>query len=239
MPKWYEAKVESVKNLNKNTKEFKLKVCCDERFDFRPGQFITMDLPVGQKRLDCWKSYSIANLPNVQNVIELAIVRLPEGLGTQYLFEKVEIGTSIKLKGPEGQFILPADLSNPITMICTGTGIVPFRSMLMKIRNDLLDFNDIHLIFGSRYSEEVLYRAELEEMARVFKCFKYTISLSREDTLGDRGYVHRFYLEYGKEIAQKRKYFLCGWQKMIDEAQSLLTKNLEVSPNQIYFELYG
>ena len=40
---------------------FYIKIDSDEPFDFKSGQFVTLDLPVSEKRQQRWKSYSIAN----------------------------------------------------------------------------------------------------------------------------------------------------------------------------------
>lgn len=47
--KWYESEVISIKTLSPQTKEFVLKVSEEEIFSFLPGQFVTMDLPLGEK----------------------------------------------------------------------------------------------------------------------------------------------------------------------------------------------
>jgi NAD(P)H-flavin reductase len=63
-----------------------------------PGQFITFDLPIGEKRLQRWKSYSIANFIT-DGKIELCVGKLEGGLGSTYLCETVQIGDTLKFKG--------------------------------------------------------------------------------------------------------------------------------------------
>ena len=55
---------------------------------------------------------------------------------TNYLFKKIKIGKSFKIKGPLGKFILPEKIDRDIFFISTGTGIAPFRSMLQYIEKN-------------------------------------------------------------------------------------------------------
>lgn len=51
-------------------------------FDFQPGQFVTLDLPIHEKLNKRWRSYSIASWPDGSNVFELVIVLDKDGAGT-------------------------------------------------------------------------------------------------------------------------------------------------------------
>src|SRR4028118_1671665 len=102
-------------------------------FDFKPGQFVTLDLPIHEKKNKRWRSYSIASWPDGTNVIELVIVKLEGGLGTAYLFDHIVEGSELLLRGPQGVFVLPEVIDRDLFFICTGTGVAPFRSMVHHI----------------------------------------------------------------------------------------------------------
>ena len=212
---WYQGKVLQIRQLTTSVRQFFIEVHPNETiFDFLPGQFITLDLPVSDKRLNRWRSYSIANGPDESNILELCIVRSPEGLGTKYLFEEVKIGTMIKFKGPDGGFVLPDDLSAEIIMVCTGTGVAPFRSMINYIKANKLPFKGIHLIFGTRSEENILYREEFETLAREWPGFRYDVALSREpDWNGHKGYVHQLYLDNTINPTPKDNFISVAGQK--------------------------
>jgi ferredoxin-NADP reductase len=238
---WYQGKIIEINHLSHTTMEMKLEIdLADGVFDFLPGQFITMDLPVGEKRLQRWRSYSIANGPDQSNILAFCIVRSPEGLGTRYLFDEAQIGTMIKFKGPDGGFVLPTDLSDEIIMICTGTGVAPFRSMIHYIKAKNLAFNGIHLIFGTRNEENILYQEEFETFSKENPSFRYSVALSRESKPGyHHGYIHDIYLKEYNQPHAKRQFYICGWSKMIDETVANLLINLKYDKSQIHYELYG
>jgi CDP-4-dehydro-6-deoxyglucose reductase len=206
---------------------------------FKPGQFITADLPVGEKRWQRWRSYSIASAPEDGNILELCIVRNPAGTTTNFLFDQFTLGDKLKLKGPEGNFILPSE-NRTLVLICTGTGIAPFRSMLRQLKNQTHAYPKVHLIFGTRMESDILYRSEMENLALTHPWFKYDIALSKQpDWPGYNGHVHQIYLDHYAGKTANAVFMICGWSAMIDEAHRLLQEKLGCRPEQVIFERYG
>ena len=238
---WYQGTVTEIIQMSPTTRQFKVRIMDEDGiFDFLPGQFITLDLPVSEKRLFRWRSYSIANHPDQSNQLELVVVKSDTGLGTKYLFDEIKVGEKLKFKGPDGGFILPPDLEKEIVMICTGTGVAPFRSMIRYISANKLPYKHIHLIFGTRYANGILYRNEFELLKKNSPTFFYDVALSREG-LKDchHGYVHDVYLEKYKEISPDRHFYICGWSHMIDETVANLIIKAGYDKSQIHYELYG
>jgi ferredoxin-NADP reductase len=62
-----------------STKRFFFQIPSMERFDFEPGQFVTLDLPIHEQKNKRWRSYSIASAPNGTNEFELVIVKMEGG----------------------------------------------------------------------------------------------------------------------------------------------------------------
>lgn len=237
---WYDSKVIRIEDESSSTKRFWLEIPDVPSFDFEAGQFVTMDLPISDKRLKRWRSYSIANAPDGTNVLEFIIVYLDGGGASEYLFHEVKVGTPIRFKGPSGTFTLPKDLTKDLVFICTGTGIAPFRSMIQDLYRKKTPFKNIHLIFGTRHEEGILYRKEMEELARELPNFRYSIALSRqEDWAGYKGYVHQIYLDEYKEVRPDVDFYLCGWSNMIDDAVANLIVKLGYDKSQVHYELYG
>lgn len=243
MPKWKQARITRIQQRSPSIRSFWFELPDREVLDFRPGQFLTLDLPIGQTRRDGWRSYSIAAAPDGSNQAELCIVRLPGGKGTGYLFEDARVGSEVMTKEPAGVFTLPAGpLQKDVVMICTGTGVAPFRAMLQdRLGKETVNF---HLIFGCRTAEDILYREEFEAMARSHSNFTYSVAVSREEVAPTDGmettksYVHPIYEANYAAIRPNVRFYLCGWAMMVDEAKARLLK-LGYPPEQIVEELYG
>jgi CDP-4-dehydro-6-deoxyglucose reductase len=245
---WVTGIITKIEDETANTKRFYFQVPEWEKFDFEPGQFVTLDLPIHEKPSKRWRSYSIASWPDGSNCFELVIVLLEGGLGTTYLFNEVKVGTEITLRGPIGHFTLPETIDADLFLICTGTGIAPFRSMVQYIRLHQLAFRNIYLIFGCRKLNDALYHSEMKQLEKELPNFFYIPTYSREDasTGVQTGYVHGV---YEKLITEKKAllqagtqhpahFFLCGWKQMIDEARERITA-LGYDRKAIHLELYG
>lgn len=240
MTTWYNGIIRKIEDASPTTKRFWLEVEGVDRFDFKAGQFITMDLPIGERRNQRWRSYSIASAPDGSNLLELCIVHLNGGLASGYLFNEAKIGTSIKFKGPDGTFTLPESIENELVMVCTGTGVAPFRSMILEIFNRNISHRGIHLIFGTRTADGVLYQKEFEDLVEKMPGFRYSVALSREEKEGcHHGYVHGIYQTAYAEKRPDRTFYLCGWTKMVEEAVAKLMVEMGYERGQVKYELYG
>ena len=76
---WQTGKVIRIEDATYNTKRFWIQLPEVQSFDFKPGQFVTLDLPIHEQKNKRWRSYSIASWPDGSNVIELVIVLLEGG----------------------------------------------------------------------------------------------------------------------------------------------------------------
>ena len=217
-------------------KRFFFKVSNENTFDFKPGQFVMLLLPIESKYQN--RSYSIASPPYEDNTFELAIVLNPKGLGTPYLWEKVEIGSAIEVSKPLGKFILQEPIEEDICFIGTGTGIAPLRSMILHIINNNIPYKNIYLIFGNRWEKDILYFKEFKELAEDHKNFNFIPVLSRDNPgwTGKKGYVHEIYQEIFSD-KRNASFYMCGWKDMLKDARLNLEK-MGYDKKKIKFESY-
>lgn len=208
-------------------------------FAFEAGQFITLDLPIGQSPKERWRSYSIASAPGKTNLVELLIVHKYGGHGTDFLFDEARPGDVYSFRGPAGKFVLPDIIDTDLVMICTGTGVAPFRSMIQDIIANNKSHRDIHLVFGSRYAKDAVYKDEFEHLPNSHSWFHYHLALSREDNpfAGHKGYIHPLYEKLVPQLPDAI-YYLCGWKVIMDEVKQKLA-GLGVARSNIHFENYG
>lgn len=234
---WRKGMVIKIEDHTHNTRRYWIQVPELDRFDFVPGQFVTLDLPIHEKPNKRWRSYSIASWPDGSNVFELLIVLAQGGLGTQYLFNQVDIGSELTFRGAQGVFTLPDPLDRDLFLICTGTGIAPFRSMVNYMHLHGKTAKNIHLVFGCRTRQDLLYYEEMKQLEQQLPGFHYHPTLSREHWEGLYGYVHPVYMKLLSE-KQPAYFFLCGWKHMIDEARRHIGE-MGYDKKDIHLELYG
>jgi CDP-4-dehydro-6-deoxyglucose reductase len=205
-------------------------------FDFKPGQFVMLHLPIESKYKN--RSYSIASPPDHTNSFELAIVLNPKGLGTPFLWENVRKGSLIDVSKALGKFTLQNPIEEDLCFIGTGTGIAPLRSMILHILRNNIPAKNIYLIFGNRFEKDILYRKEMEELEKKHSNFKFIPVLSRDNPgwKGKHGYVHSVYEEI---FSDKRPatFYLCGWRDMLVEARKRI-EAMGYEKSKIKFESY-
>ena len=242
---WRTGKVIKIEQQTTATRRFFIQVPELEKFDFKAGQFVTLDLPIHEKPNKRWRSYSIASWPDDSNIFELCIVLLEDGMGTNYLFNEIKEGSEITLRGPVGVFTMPDPLDKDLFLICTGTGIAPFRSMLHYIKNHNVPHKNIYLLFGCRTKTDLLYYDELKKLSSEMLNVHYLPTLSRENWEGPMGYVHTVYENICNDNKARNNnelvpanFYLCGWKNMIDEAKQRI-QALGYDRQAIHQELFG
>jgi glycine betaine catabolism B len=244
---WRTGTVIRIEDATYNTKRFFIKVNELESFNFKAGQFVTLDLPIHEQKNKRWRSYSIASWPDGTNVYELLIVSLEGGAGTTYLFNEITVGSELTFRGAQGVFTLPENIEKDLFFICTGTGIAPFRSMLYYMQLHNISHKNLYLMFGCRTQKDLLYHEEMKALESKIENFYYMPTLSREGWDGNKGYVHSLYEEICKknneacEDMQNLKpasFYLCGWKAMIDDARQKIAA-LGYDRKAVHLELYG
>ena len=226
---WHTGEIIEIFDEAPKIKRYRIKLKDLESFDFKAGQFVALELPIHENPKKRIRYYSIASAPDGTSIFELVIVLKDDGLGTSYLFFKCDVGSEIKVQNPNGKFFLPQKIEKDLCLICTGTGLAPFRSMIHYIFDNQIPHEEIYLLFGTRFEDDIIYRKEFEELAIQHREFHYHITLSREENFLAQnshiqaGYVH---VAYKKEFTDKRPayFYICGWSGMIQEAKKHLRK---------------
>jgi ferredoxin-NADP reductase len=203
-----------------------------ESRDFSPGQFVSFTEELNGKKVT--RAYSIASAPH-GNRFELCLNLVKDGLFSPHLFE-LKPGDTVNMRGPLGHFIWKTPLRDSV-LVATGTGIAPFRSMLM----DVLPRGERHqftLIFGARYPHGLLYHDEFESLEKQYSNFRFlpTVTRPHEHWNGLTGRVQPHLLE----LIQDRRdldVYICGLKEMVDDVRQIL-KGLEFDRKQIVFEKY-
>lgn len=185
---------------------------------FRPGQWVSVAVPVGAGEL--WRAYSIATAASPAAGIDILVSRIPVGLASEAL-HGVAVGARLRMSEPGGTFRLSDSVSASAAVIfaATGTGIAPYRSMIRAAL--AAPGGAVTLLHGVRAEEDLLYRDEWEELARREPRFRYFPTLSRGDAAwtGRRGYVGPHLIESLAEDRagdQSGDIYLCGLRRMTD-----------------------
>jgi ferredoxin-NADP reductase len=220
----------------------RLKRADDSKFNFIPGQFITIHFEKDGRLLR--RSYSIASIPTIDETIDFAASYVENGAASQYLFA-LQPGDVIQASGPFGRLILSEEALPRLFLLATGTGITPYRAMLPLLSERLrhqADFQ-VYIMQGVQYRKDALYANDFLHWAAKFpKQIHYRTYLSREDLSENRasyeysGYVQSSFDELTL-VPEMEVVYLCGNPNMIDQAFVKL-QNLGLTTRQIRREKY-
>lgn len=188
-----------------------------DRFEYEPGQFVSLTEEIGGRPVT--RAYSICSAPEGRR-FDLCLNRVPNGHLTPRLFE-LKPGDRMPVSGPMGYFVLRRPISDSV-FVATGTGIAPIRAMLQDPR--LWESGrEFTLIFGARYEHGLLYREEFELLERRHGNFRFWPVLSRppEDWKGRTGHVQAHVRE---AVGERRDLdvYVCGLKAMVDDVRRML-----------------
>ena len=129
-------------------------------FSFRPGQFIELSvLGVGEA------PFSLPSSPTRRGTFDLVIRRA--GVLTDFLFDRVNEGETVGIRGPLGNGFPVDDIAgHDVVLVAGGLGMVPLRGLLQYLVDARDRFGRVVLVYGSRSPDRVLFRDELELLAR-------------------------------------------------------------------------
>lgn len=197
-------------------------------FTFDPGQFVTVTVGPMIKR-----SYSIASNPG-DEYVELIGDTRAGGPGSHF-FASAKEGQEVELIGPLGHFTYIIN-DKPVVFWSTGTGVVPFMSIIKYIYQT--DPNKKVILNTSfRYQEDIFGKEEFEALASKYPNFTYNLYVSRptETWQGLSGRITEYFNNFTNP--NEFDHYLCGVKPMVDEVLARL-KELGVPDEQIHFEKY-
>jgi CDP-4-dehydro-6-deoxyglucose reductase len=224
------------KELAPEVHHFRFEVPDIEHLQFTPGQFISVIEHAGEKEIT--RAYSIAS-PRAGNRFELCLNRVPDGLVSPWLFG-LKPGDEVDMHEPLGYFTLRHPGRRAV-FVATGTGIAPFRSMLL----DHLPRMQPHitLVFGVRHEKGLLYRDELEKLAEAYPTFRFLPTVTRP-TANWPGRIGRVQAHLDEALAIRTPeemsnidVYICGLKEMVDDVRREL-KQRGFDRKQIIYEKY-
>lgn len=187
-------KVARLEQLSHDVMRVFLKLPDAIRMPFFAGQYLDIIQDNGEHR-----SFSIANTPHDDQLIELHIRHVDGGEYTQYIFDRMKVGEILRIEAPLGSFTLRENSPRAMILMGGGTGFAPLKGILEHAFKVGLE-KPMHLFWGVRSLRD-LYMPDLPlEWTRRFPLFQFTPVLSdplpADDWQGETGYVHETVMKH-------------------------------------------
>ncbi|KWW99344.1 Electron transfer protein FdxB [Carbonactinospora thermoautotrophica] len=220
-----------------------------EEYRFKPGQHLTLRAEIDGREVR--RTYSICTAAT-SDLVRIAVKRVPGGVFSTHLCERVGVGDVLEVMPPAGRFTLvPAEgNAKHYVGIAAGSGITPVISMLSTA---LLveDGSRFTLLYGNRTAESIMFRDELEMLVRQFEGrlrvvhflsgdeARHTPSTGFEEVVPGRIDPEKLTSLLRGRLAPDKvdDWFLCGPQDLVDQTRELLLAH-GVAAEKVHVELF-
>ncbi|MGL4666639.1 MAG: flavin reductase family protein [Saezia sp.] len=199
------------------------------KFQFKPGQFVTLKVEVDGKIYG--RSYSIASLPN-QDTIQLTVKRVSGGVVSNWLIDHLQPSQKLWTYGIAGDFNAIDHISqNKVLLMSSGCGIAPIMSItehLIYAQNSHIQ--DILFIYRAVDARSIIFLDKIIALQKQYPHFKAAIFLKEGDSekvLPESlphivGTLTHDHLQNICPDYKERSVFLCGTSSFMASTKRLL-----------------
>ncbi len=212
---------------------------------FKAGQYITvrMPSPCGHTTM---RNYSLSDKPK-QKHFRISVKRedgadakTPEGYVSHMLHNNVEVGHSIEIAPPCGEFFLGDASSRPLVLMAAGVGITPILSMLLTSL-ELAQGREILFIYASLDEANHAFKGLVDELSEKHSNltvhYRYSDGQRLENEGVSTGFVDSALIQsLVKEV--NSDYYFCGPKPFMINAYNNLLE-LGAPSGQVHFEFFG
>ena len=234
LPPTFDVRLLERRAISPAVRELTFERCDATPISFEAGQWINLVLPVTP---EIRRAYSVASPPNGTAKFQLAITHVEGGPGSTFLHE-APLGTVLRAVGPQGFFTRGKAAAAPSLFIATGTGVTPFRSMILESKLEAPTW----LLFGARTEADLIYREEFQIAAEKQPNLnvEYTLSRPHESWSGKSGYVQTHVRPLWDRLAAiaPPHAYICGLERMVSAVRVLLREEMLVPRQQVHSERY-
>lgn len=224
------AKIVKIEDLKSDVKEFTFKFIEPQKVEYKAGQFILVKI---QEETKMFRAYSISSFQEDGSGLSVTIKKMPNGYGTNMIFDQFKVDDLIELEGPMGRELVVDKSAEKIAFIAGGIGITPFVPMVQDALNENNMHKKVTLIYGVNKENELMYDDDLTGFAGQNDKLDYRkVVAFDENWKGQRGFVTDVLKEMELE---GYKIYMCGPKPMIHPTvKQLLSQG--VKEENIYYE---
>jgi ferredoxin-NADP reductase/nitrite reductase/ring-hydroxylating ferredoxin subunit len=213
--------------------------------DYSAGQFAFFDIGgVSNDPKGPIRHFTIASSPSEDFIMISTRIR-----DTPYKkrLSSLEEGVRVKVRGPEGKFVLHEDYSKAAVLLSGGIGVTPFRSMIKYATDKQLPLK-LNMFDSNRDQANILYKNEFDECLKTNRNLKiiYTITATEEQGQapsssswkGERGIINKTMLTKYLTTSEldNSVFYVCGPPGMLKAMQNLLQDDLHIPKESIKVE---
>ncbi|WP_439529227.1 2Fe-2S iron-sulfur cluster-binding protein [Pannonibacter sp.] len=180
-------------------------------FSYKPGQFVTLELPVPGGPV--WRTYTLSSTPTRPFSASVTVKAQGCSIGTRWMFDTLVPGMTLTASGPAGHFSHWNHLAERYLFLSAGSGITPMISMLRAMA-DTAPASDVAFLTCGRTPADLLFRDELEMLERQMPKLALGLMVERKSAAdrwhGLTGRIDMARLKFLVRDYRQREIFCCG-----------------------------
>ena len=208
--------------------------------EFLPGQYVALTIDIPNEEHKFTRNYSLSDAP-LKDYIRMSVKKeanTPEGIVSNYLHSNINVGDSLPLGMPSGEFVLK-NSDKPLVLISGGVGVTPLMSMYNSIKKD--SERPVFFVQCALNSAVHAFEKEIKEnLSSVRKSIVvYSEPMDSDKTNKDchQGFLTLDILK-DSGITSQSDFYFCGPKPFMQNTLNIL-KELGVEEEHINFEFFG
>lgn len=140
-----------------------------ERFDFQPGQFLTLRATIDGQ--DVRRNYSICSTRSRfarSRELEVGIRPMEGGLFSNWAATQLKAGDTLAVMPPDGRFVIKKPRALHRVGFAAGSGITPILSIIATTMEES-DSAKFTLVYGNRRMSSVMFNEALQDLKDKYK----------------------------------------------------------------------
>jgi ferredoxin-NADP reductase len=129
-------------------------------YRYRSGQFVTLRVIIDDEAN--LRSYSMSSAAGVDADLQVTVKRVPDGLVSNYLNDKIGAGDVLDVSTPTGGFVLD-DSADDIVLFAGGSGVTPVFSIVKTALHTTT--RNVRLLFANRDRASAIFGDALDALA--------------------------------------------------------------------------
>ncbi|TKJ89765.1 NO-inducible flavohemoprotein [Paenibacillus sp. CFBP13512] len=215
---------------------------------FEPGQYISVRVQIPGETYTQIRQYSLSDAPSqpyyrISVKREDAVGERPAGQISNYLHQHIQVGDTLWVSAPAGDFQLTPHSDRPVVLLSAGVGLTPLISMLESLAKDssqrpvtfihATDNSNVHAM--QSYIDKVV-----SDYPQISAYYCYTSPTLKDQE--NRLYHHEGYMDVDwlQQIIPSidAEFYFCGPLPFMQSIQSILDQ-WHIPVEQRHYEFFG
>ncbi|BAQ08991.1 flavodoxin reductases [Bacillus sp. OxB-1] len=201
---------------------------------YKPGQYITVKVKIPGEEYTLNRQYSLSQAEN-EEYFRISVKRedecQPNGKVSVYLHRQANVGDTLEVSAPAGDFYLDTKSATPVTLISGGVGVTPMMAMFETIAKTTPE-RPVAFLHSARTRKHQAFDTDVKRLTASMKDAKYAVLYSEE---GD-GFINRAFLE--ANVLEGGDVYVCGPTAFM---QAVITElyAMGIPEEKVHFEFFG